>query len=84
MKGNIAIIKHTDNGETQIETPESGAEFAVYLKAAGSATRLPRTPSVIISPVMKTALPRPRILPYGIYTVHQVSGWEGSETDARL
>lgn len=35
-KGNIAIIKHTDNGETQIETPESGAEFAVYLKAAGS------------------------------------------------
>ena len=36
VKGNIAIIKHTDNGETQIETPESGAEFAVYLKAAGS------------------------------------------------
>ena len=35
-KGNIAIIKHTDNGETQIETPEGGAEFAVYLKAAGS------------------------------------------------
>lgn len=35
-KGNIAIIKHTDNGDTQIETPESGAEFAVYLKAAGS------------------------------------------------
>ena len=35
-KGNIAIIKHTDNGETQIETPENGAEFAVYLKAAGS------------------------------------------------
>ena len=35
-KGNIAIIKHTDNGETQIETPESGAEFSVYLKAAGS------------------------------------------------
>ena len=36
VKGNIAIIKHTDNGETQIETPESGAEFSVYLKAAGS------------------------------------------------
>ena len=35
-KGNIAIIKHTDNGDTQIETPENGAEFAVYLKAAGS------------------------------------------------
>ena len=35
IKGNIAIIKHTDNGETQIETPEEGAEFAVYLKSAG-------------------------------------------------
>ena len=35
-KGNIAIIKHTDNGDTQIETPENGAEFAVHLKAAGS------------------------------------------------
>lgn len=27
MKGNIAIIKHTDDGETQIETPENGAAF---------------------------------------------------------
>ena len=36
IKGNIAIIKHTDNGETQIETPEEGAVFEVYLKSAGS------------------------------------------------
>ena len=36
IKGNIAIIKHTDDGETQIETPETGAEFQIYLKAAGS------------------------------------------------
>ncbi len=36
IKGNIAIIKHTDNGETQIETPETGAVFEVYLKSAGS------------------------------------------------
>lgn len=35
-KGNIAIIKHTDDGTTQIETPEEGAEFVVYLKSAGS------------------------------------------------
>ena len=35
-KGNVAIIKHTDDGQTQIETPEEGAEFAVYLKSAGS------------------------------------------------
>lgn len=35
-KGNIAIIKHCDDGSTQIETPEVGAEFEVYLKSAGS------------------------------------------------
>ena len=36
IKGNIAIIKHTDDGETKIETPESGATFEIYLKTAGS------------------------------------------------
>ena len=36
IQGKIAIIKHTDDGETQLETPEAGAEFAVFLKAAGS------------------------------------------------
>ena len=36
IKGNIALIKHTDNGETQIETPEEGAVFEVFLKSAGS------------------------------------------------
>ena len=36
IKGDIAIIKHTDDGSTQIETPEEGAEFQIYLKSAGS------------------------------------------------
>ena len=27
IKGRISIIKHTDDGSTQIETPEEGAEF---------------------------------------------------------
>lgn len=36
IKGNIALIKHTDDGDTQIETPEEGATFEIYLKSAGS------------------------------------------------
>ena len=36
IKGNIAMIKHSDDGSTQIETPEVGAEFEVYLKSSGS------------------------------------------------
>lgn len=36
IKGRIALIKHTDDGDTGLETPEAGAEFEVFLKAAGS------------------------------------------------
>lgn len=36
IKGNISIIKHSDDGSTQIETPEPEAEFQVYLKSSGS------------------------------------------------
>ena len=36
LKGKISIIKHSDDGSTQIETPEGGAEFEVYLKSSGS------------------------------------------------
>ena len=35
IKGNIALIKHTDDVEIHIEIPEEGAEFEVYLKSAG-------------------------------------------------
>ena len=36
LKGKISIIKHSDDGSTQIETHEVGAEFEVYLKSSGS------------------------------------------------
>lgn len=35
IKGSIAIIKHTDDGSTKIETPEAGAQFQIYLKVSG-------------------------------------------------
>ena len=78
IKGNIAIIKHTDNGETQIETPESGAEFAVYLKAAGSYEVAEDTERDYLT-CDENGFAQTKDMPYGIYTVHQVSGWEGSE-----
>ena len=78
VKGNIAIIKHTDNGETQIETPESGAEFAVYLKAAGSYEVAEDTECDYLT-CDENGFAQTKDMPYGIYTVHQVSGWEGSE-----
>ena len=35
IKGDIAIIKHTDDGETQIETPESGAGVPGVFESCG-------------------------------------------------
>ena len=77
-KGSIAILKHTDNGETQIETPESGAEFAVYLKSVGSYEAAKDTERDYLV-CDENGFAQTKDLPYGVYTVHQVSCWEGRE-----
>ena len=78
IKGNIAVIKHTDDGSTQIETPEAGAEFKVYLKAAGSYEKAKETERDSIT-CDDTGLAMTKDLPYGVYTVEQTKGWEGKE-----
>ena len=78
IKGNISIIKHTDNGETQIETPEEGAVFEVYLKAAGSYEAAKETERDMLT-CDENGFAQSKDMPYGIYTVKQTSGWEGRE-----
>ena len=78
IKGNIAIIKHTDNGETQIETPETGATFEVFRKAAGSFDAAKETERDILT-CDENGFAQTKDMPYGIYTVRQTSGWEGRE-----
>ena len=78
QKGNIAIIKHSDNGDTQIETPEEGAVFAVYLKAAGSYEAAKETERDMLT-CDENGFAQSKDMPYGIYTVKQTSGWEGRE-----
>lgn len=78
IKGNIAIIKHTDNGETQIETPETGATFEVFCKAAGSFDAAKETERDILT-CDENGFAQTKDMPYGIYTVRQTSGWEGRE-----
>lgn len=78
VKGNIALIKHTDDGETHIETPEEGASFEVYLKSAGSyGNAVPDERDVIVCD--ENGFGQTKDMPYGIYTVHQTAGWEGRE-----
>ena len=78
IKGSIAIIKHTDDGETQIETPEAGATFEVYLKSAGSYKDAKETERDVLT-CDENGFAQTKDMPYGIYTVKQTSGWDGRE-----
>ena len=78
IKGNIAMIKHSDDGSTQIETPEVGAEFEVYLKSSGSYANAVETERDHLT-CDENGFAQTKDMPYGIYTVHQTVGWEGTE-----
>ena len=77
-KGKITLIKHCDDGSTQIETPETGAEFEVYLKSAGSynAAQSSEKDYLVCD---ENGFAQTKDLPYGVYTVKQTKGWEGKE-----
>lgn len=78
IKGKISIIKHTDDGETQIETPEKGAEFQIYLKSSGSFVNADKDERDTII-CDQDGFTSTKLLPYGVYTVHQTKGWDGRE-----
>lgn len=78
IKGNVAIIKHSDDGSTQIETPEEGAVFQIYLASAGSydAAKESERDTLVCD---ADGFAMSKDLPYGLYTVHQTEGWEETE-----
>ena len=78
LKGKISIIKHSDDGTTQIETPEVGAEFEVYLKSSSSyeAAKDSEKDYLVCD---ENGYAATKMLPYGIYVVHQTKGWESTE-----
>lgn len=78
IKGKISIIKYTDNGDTKIETPEKGAEFQVYLKSVGSFVNADKDERDTIV-CDEDGFASTKLLPYGVYTVHQTKGWAGRE-----
>lgn len=78
VKGNIAIIKHSNDGSTQIETPEVGAEFEVYLKSSGSYANAKDSEKDYLV-CNENGFAQTKDMPYGVYTVHQTVGWEGTE-----
>lgn len=78
IKGTVSLIKHTDDGSTQIETPEKGAEFEVYLKSSGSFDAAdPDERDILVCDTDGFA--QSKELPFGEYVVEQTKGWDGRE-----
>ncbi len=78
VKGKISIIKHSDDGSTGIETPEVGAEFDIYLKSAGSFENAKDSERDHLI-CDENGFAQTKMLPYGVYVVHQTVGWENTE-----
>ncbi|ANU54255.2 hypothetical protein A4V00_09615 [Hungateiclostridiaceae bacterium KB18] len=78
QKSKITLIKHCDDGSTQIETPEVGAEFAVFLKSSGSYDSAKESERDYLV-CDENGYAETKLLPYGVYTVRQTKGWDGRE-----
>ena len=78
IKGNISIVKHADNGNTQVETPEAGATFQIYLESAGSYENAKEGERDILV-CDENGYASSKQLPFGTYRVSQSTGWEGYE-----
>ncbi len=78
IKNQIALVKHADDGSTQFDTPEAGAEFEVYLKSSGSYEKAIESERDIIV-IDKYGYGLSKELPYGVYVVKQISGREDVE-----
>ena len=78
VKGKISIIKHSDDGTTGIETPEVGAEFDIYLKSAGSFENAKESERDHLV-CDENGFAQTKMLPYGVYVVHQTVGWDNTE-----
>lgn len=70
IKGNISIIKHSDDDDTTINYLEKDAEFEVYLKSAGNYNNAKETERDYLI-TDENGFAKTKNMPYGIYTVHQ-------------
>ena len=70
IKGNVSIIKHSDDEDDTVENLETGAEFEVYLKSAGSYDNAKETEHDYLT-TDENGFAQTKDMPYGVYTVHQ-------------
>ena len=81
--GRLSISKLAVNSTAGTEAPETGASFEVFRKAAGSYDAAAETERDILT-CGEDGTAQSKLLPYGVYLVRQLSGWEGYTLDATL
>ena len=81
--GRLSISKLAVNSTAGTEVPEAGASFEVFLKSAGSYDAAAETERDILT-CGEDGTAQSKLLPYGVYLVRQLSGWEGYALDATL
>ena len=69
-KGNIAIIKHSDDDENIVENLEMGAEFEIYIKSADSYENAKDSERDYLI-TDENGCAETKLMPYGVYTVRQ-------------
>lgn len=74
----LPLSTTSSSDEVQIEQPEEGAEFQVYLASAGSYENAKETERDLLI-TDSYGFARSKDLPYGLYVVHQTAGAEGQK-----
>lgn len=77
IEGCIHIVKHSDLGKTGPATPEVGAQFELYLASVGSYDAAKESERDLLT-IDEDGFATSKMLPYGKYVVHQISGFASS------
>ncbi|MDE6730540.1 MAG: TonB-dependent receptor, partial [Oscillospiraceae bacterium] len=70
VKGNVSILKHSDENADEIVNLEAGAEFEIYLTSSGSYETADDTVRDYLI-TDENGFAQTKNMPYGQYTVHQ-------------
>lgn len=81
--GRLSISKLAVNSTAGTEAPEAGATFEVFLKSAGSYDAAAESERDILT-CGEDGTAQSKLLPYGVYIIRQLSGWEGYVLDTTL
>lgn len=81
--GRLSISKLAVNSAAGTEAPETGATFEVFPKSVGSYEVAAESERDILT-CGENGTAQSKLLPYGVYIIRQLSGWEGYVLDTTL